>query len=105
MRFIRSDRVQLSSCPVINALLVPAAHDGGANPDLGDDAGGISDGDNITHLDWPLEQDNEPADEVGHDLLQAEADAHAEGGHEPLYLGPGEPEVLKMVKAAEMTMM
>jgi len=73
-------------------LFVPITHGGRADPDLGDSAGGVPDRDDISHPDRLLEQEYEPADEVGHDLLESETDTHTKGGHQPLHLGLGKPQ-------------
>ena len=73
-------------------LLVPVTNGGSADLDPGDDARGVADGDDVADSYRTLEQDDQAADEVGDDLLQAEADANAECRDEPLHLTPGQAE-------------
>src|SRR5690606_4973525 len=61
---------------------------GGADADPGDHAVGVAEGDDVADPYRPLEQQDDAADEIGDDLLQAEAEADAERGDEPLQLRP-----------------
>ena len=54
----------------------------GARGDLAHFADGAGDLDAVSDLDRPLEQDDEPAEEVAHDVLQAETESDADGAHQ-----------------------
>ena len=46
----------------------------------------VAGGDDIPNTNGALEQNDEPADEIGNDFLQAKTDAHTQGGNQPLRL-------------------
>lgn len=73
-------------------LAVKIANGGGADADTRDYAVGGADGHHIAHTDGSLKEDDDAADEVGDDLLQAKTDTHAERCHQPLDLRPTEAE-------------
>ncbi len=71
-------------------LVVEVQHRGGPRADARDGAGEGVDGDDIAHAEGPLHQQYQARDEVGEDLLQAEAQAHGERRHHPLQLAPAQ---------------
>ena len=62
-----------------HALVVAVDDRGGADVDPVDLAGRARDGDDVADPDRPFQQQDDAADEVGDDLLEAEAEAHAQG--------------------------
>src|SRR5690606_2273239 len=68
--------------------LVPVANGGGADANPRDHAVGVAERDDVADAYRPLEKQDDTADEVGDDLLQAEAESDAESSHEPLQLRP-----------------
>ncbi|KIV73497.1 hypothetical protein SZ55_1385 [Pseudomonas sp. FeS53a] len=73
-------------------LAVAVGDVGGADADPVHGAGDGADGHQVADAHGALEQQDEAGDEVGEDRLHAEADAHGEGGHQPLQLVPADPE-------------
>src|SRR5690606_20769482 len=65
---------------------------GGANTDFTDRARQVADRHHVANAYRPLEQDDQAGDKVGEDFLQAEAQAHRQGGDQPLQLVPTDPE-------------
>ena len=96
-RLTGSVSVQFSTRPVMNSLLgmisslrSPSVIGGGPHANPRDHAGNVVDGHHVADADRPLEEDDQAGDEVGEDLLQAEAQSQAHGGHEPLDLRPAQ---------------
>src|SRR5690554_7582463 len=48
----------------------------------------VAQGDGIADAHRFFEQNDQTGDEVGHDLLQTEAQPHTHGGHQPLQFAP-----------------
>ena len=65
-------------------LPVPVLDGGGASLDLQDPAGDVSDRHDIAGPQRPLEQQDQPRNKVGKDLLESEAESDANRGDQPL---------------------
>src|SRR5690606_24571471 len=65
---------------------------GGADADTVHRAGDVADGHQVADAYRALEQDDQAGNEVGDDLLHAEADAHRQRRHQPLQLVPADPQ-------------
>ena len=70
-----------------HALVIAVDDRRGPDVDPIDLAGGPGDSHHVADPDRPLEQEDDAADEVGDDLLEAEAEPHAEGRHDHPDLG------------------
>ena len=70
-----------------HTLVVAVDDRGGPNVDPIDLSGGARDGDDVADADGTFEQKNDSADEVGDDLLQAEAETDAQGREDDADLG------------------
>ena len=70
-----------------HALVVAVDDRGGADVDPVDLAGRPRDRDDVADADRPLEQQDDAADEVGDDLLEAEPEADAQGREDHADLG------------------
>ena len=80
---------------------VPAANRGCPNADSGHDPVGITDRHDVSNPNGTFEKDNQTADKVGDHFLQAETDTDAEGGYQPLKLGPAKTDGIEGEQGAQ----
>ena len=90
-RFVRDDEL----------FPVKPGNPGGANVNLADGAVDLADADRIAHSDRPLEQDDQPRNEIRENLLKPEAEAQTDGSDQPLNVRPADANRIERERQAD----